>query len=169
MSPAYNMGVGYPGLGTVSSHLIKSTCLSNKFIQSLHTTCWVAQYSYYVCGHLGINLINKTTIPLGKYQYLVSNGVFWRALSIYASPIKFSEQSGNISFDNHIVYPRLIYTSFAKFVSLQLFGYFVSLVYMNAYQFQEWNELVDMDVVDVTLGNRLRRPYTSYDVHYGIP
>lgn len=130
MSPAFNMGVGYPGLGTVSSHLIKSTCLSNKFIQSLHTTCWVAQYSCYVCGHLGINLINKTTIPLGKYQYLVSNGVFWRALSIYASPMKFSQQSGNISFDNHIVYPHLIYTSFAKYVSFATLRIFcVTCVY----------------------------------------
>ena len=39
---------------------------------------------------------------------------------------------------------------------------------MDAYHFQEWSELLDINVVDVTSGSSLRGPYTSYDGRYGI-
>lgn len=115
------------------------------FIQALHTTCWVAQYSYYVCGHLGINLINKTTIPLGQYQCMPSvKLIFCRAHSIYVSPIKFSQQSGNISFDNYIVYPHLIYTSVAKYVSFTTLWIFciTRVIWMRIISKNEVNYLI---------------------------
>lgn len=97
-------------------------------MQALHTTCWVAQYSYYVCGHLGINLINKTTIPLGQYQCLVSNWFFVGHIQFMYLQLSFLSKVATYRL-TITLYIRISFTQvLPNMLVLQLYGYFASLV-----------------------------------------